>query len=217
MLSGNLFSLSLGTSISVAAIAFLGLAPFRARLAIVLVLRSAWPCSRSRERSSGCSSANAIIVTIGAPALIQSGVVTWLTEGANSPSGSSTAYEQLGGELLGIPFGFYVLVVVAMLVEPAAAPDAVRPHDVLMGENRRAAHAAGLPVALDHDGAFAIAGFTAAAVGILLGAFNGPRRCRSAGPTPTTRSPPTLVGGNAIAGGRGSVGRACFGAIFIVR
>ena len=110
MLSGNLFSLSLGTTISVAAIAFLFALRLGLAAAIVLTLllgardRRGPGCDRrllrARTRSSSRSRAGAI----------QSGLATWLTEGTNRPAAGATAYERLGGSLLGIPFGFYVLV-----------------------------------------------------------------------------------------------------------
>ena len=158
MLSGNLFSLSLGTSISVAAIAFLAALHFGLAVAIVLVLALGMAMFAIQGAIIGLFEANAIIVTIAAGA-VQSGVVTWLTAGANQvPSGSSTAYEQLGGELLGIPFGFYVLVVLAVVVSLLLNRTPFGRMTFLMGENRRAAHAAGLPVAWITTGAFAIAG-----------------------------------------------------------
>ncbi len=215
MLSGNLFSLSLGTSISVAAIAFLAALHLGLGVAIVLVLLLGAAMFAIQGAVIGLFEANAIIVTIAAGA-IQSGVVTWLTKGTNvTPTGSSTAYERLGGELLGIPFGFYVLVVLAVITSFVLrrTPFGLMTH--LMGENRRAAHAAGLPVARITTGAFAIAGVTTAAAGILLGAFNGTATMSIGGSYTYDAIAATLVGGNAISGGRGSVGRACFGAFFI--
>src|SRR5690348_12215330 len=110
MLSGNLFSLSLGTSISVAAITFLASLRFGLGAALILTLLLGIGVFAAQGLVVGIWDANPIIVTIAAGA-IQTGLVTWLTSGTQvTPTGRSQLYQKLGGQVLGIPFGFYALV-----------------------------------------------------------------------------------------------------------
>jgi ribose transport system permease protein len=215
MLSGNLFSLSLGTSISVAAIAFLASLRFGLGAAVILTLLLGIGMFAAQGMVVGIWDANPIIVTIAAGA-IQTGLVTWLTSGTQvTPSGTSTVYQKLGGQVLGIPFGFYALVVLALLTAFVLDHTPLGRMLYLMGENRRAARAAGLRVAWVTTGAFALAGLAAGLAGVLLGAFNTTATLSIGGSYTYDAIAAALVGGIAITGGRGSVWRACFGAFFI--
>jgi ribose/xylose/arabinose/galactoside ABC-type transport system permease subunit len=215
MLSGNLFSLSLGTTISVGAITFLSTLRYGLAVAIVLTLLLGLAIFAVQGAVVGIFDANPIIVSIAAGA-IQAGLVTWLTAGTQIvATGTSSAYKTLGGSVLGIPFSFYALVgftvVTWFLLQRTAFGRTV----YLIGENRRAARAAGLRTWLVITGAFAVAGVAATGAGIVLGAFNGTATL-SIGATYTYDAvAAALVGGNAIQGGHGSVWRAFFGAFFI--
>jgi simple sugar transport system permease protein/ribose transport system permease protein len=215
MLSGNLFSLSLGTTISVGAITFLSCLRYGLAAAIVLTLLLGLAIFAAQGAVVGIFDANPIIVSIAAGA-IQTGVVTWLTAGTQVvPSGTGTNWETLGGSVLGIPFGFYALVAFTLITAFLLQRTAIGRAFYLIGENRRAARTAGLRVALITTGAFAVAGLATAAAGIVLGAFNGTATL-SIGSTYTYDAvAAALVGGNAIQGGHGSVWRAFFGALFI--
>jgi ribose transport system permease protein len=215
MVSGNLFSLSLGTTISVGAITFLSTLRYGFALAVVITLLLGVAIVAIQGAIVGIFEANPIIVSIAAGA-IQAGVVTWLTSGTQViASGAGTAYETLGGSWLGIPSGFYVLVgftfVAAFLMQRTAFGRAV----YLVGENRHAARAAGLRIWLVIAGAFGVAGLAAAGAGIVLGAFNGTATLSIGASYTYDAVAAALVGGNAIQGGHGSVWRAFFGAFFI--
>jgi ribose/xylose/arabinose/galactoside ABC-type transport system permease subunit len=213
MLSGNIFSLSLGTSISVAAMAFLASLEYGLGAAIFMTLLLGTVIFAAQGLVVGVWDANPIIVTIAAGA-IQTGLVTWLSSGTQvTPSG--TAYEKLGGELFGFPVGFYVLLVLTVVSALVLERTSFGHMVYLMGESRRAARAAGLRVAWITMGAFALAGVAAATAGILLGAFNGTATLSIGGSYTYDAIAAALVGGTAIQGGRGSVWRGFFGAFFI--
>ena len=215
MLNGNLFSLSLGTTISVGAITFLAGLRYGLAVSIVLTLLLGAAIFAAQGAIVGIFDANPIIVSIAAGA-IQTGLVTLLTSGTQVvASGTGAFYQTLGGSVLGIPFSFYVLVgftiVTAFVLDGTAFGRAL----YLTGENRRAARSAGLRIWLVTVGAFAVAGFAAATAGIVLGAFNGTATLSIGGTYTYDAVAAALVGGNAIQGGRGSVWRAFFGAFFI--
>jgi ribose/xylose/arabinose/galactoside ABC-type transport system permease subunit len=215
MLSGNLFSLSLGTSISVAAIAFLASLRFGLGAAIALTLLLGIAIFGVQGMVVGIFDANPIIVTIGAGAL-QTGVVTWMTSGTQvTPSATSTLYQKLGGQFFGIPSGFYALVALAFITAFLLQRTPFGRTVYLMGENRHAARAAGLRIAWITAGAFGLAGLSVGLAGVLLGAFNTTATLSIGGSYTYDAIAAALVGGNAISGGRGSVWRACFGAFFI--
>ena len=110
MLSGSFLSLSLGTTISIAAMAFLASLHLGLVVAILLTLLLGAAIFGVQGLLVGVAEVNPIIVSIGAGS-VQIAVATWLTGGENvGPSGASTSYSTLGGQLLGLPFNFYVLV-----------------------------------------------------------------------------------------------------------
>lgn len=215
MLNGNLFSLSLGITISVAAISFLSALRYGFVAAVLLTLLLGCAIFAVQGLVVGVWDANPIIVTVAAGA-IQSGVTTWLTSGTQVvASGGGTAYDRLGASIAGIPSGFYVLVVITVASAFVLQRTTFGRSLYLVGENRRAARAAGLPVARITTSAFAVAGLGAACAGIVLGAFNQTATLDLGGSYTYDAVAAALVGGIAIQGGHGSVWRAFFGAFFI--
>jgi ribose/xylose/arabinose/galactoside ABC-type transport system permease subunit len=85
----------------------------------------------------------------------------------------------------------------------------------LVGENRAAARAAGLPVGWIITGAFALAGVCVAIAGIELAAFNGSGSLLVQSNFTFDAIAAAVVGGLAITGGRGWLWQAVAGAIFV--
>ena len=85
----------------------------------------------------------------------------------------------------------------------------------LLGENQRAARAAGLPVALLTTTALAVAGFCVAVTGVLVAGFAQNVNLQVAGTYTFDAITAILVGGSAVTGGWGSVGRTVIGALII--
>ena len=85
----------------------------------------------------------------------------------------------------------------------------------LMGENRLAARAAALPVTRITMFTFAVGSVCAAVAGILVGGFNENATPLISGTFSFDAIAAVLVGGSAVSGGRGSIGRTVFGALLI--
>jgi len=213
MLGGNLFSLSLGTTLAVSAIAFLDFLHLGVAAAAVLAAAIGAAVSGAQGVAVGAFGVNPIVVTIGAGAL-QEGVVVKLTGGRTIvPSAPLSSYRFLVTPLLGLPFPVYVLAGVALSAELVLRYTTFGRELYLVGENRRAARAAGLRVAGVTTAAFAVAGLCAGVAGILSGSYNQGASLTLSGTYTYDAISAAIVGGNAITGGRGSVGRTLFGAI----
>jgi ribose/xylose/arabinose/galactoside ABC-type transport system permease subunit len=86
----------------------------------------------------------------------------------------------------------------------------------MLGESRAAARAAALPLGRIGASVFCLAGVTAALTGILLAAFNhSASLLLNRGTLNYDAIAATLIGGAAIAGGRGAVWRTLGGVIII--
>ncbi len=215
MLSGNLFSLSLGTTAAVTAMFFLYALQFGLGLAIVLTLSLGVLIVGLQGIVVGLWGANPIIVTIGAGGL-QEGVALWVSGGHSLlPTTSDTSYLHLARPVLGVPFGIYVFFTLAALVEMILRKSRFGHKTFLMGGNRTAARAAAFPITLITGGVFAIAGFCTATAGVLIGAVSANGSLLLSGTYTYDAIAATLVGGNAVTGGRGSVVRTVIGAVFI--
>lgn len=214
MLSGNLFSLSLGTTTAVSAMLFLFALKAGIVAAVVVTLVMGAVIGVAQGLLVGSIGANAIIVTIGAGAL-QEGLAVWRADGPVFPPKGDTSQNFLADTLLGIPFPIYVLIAVAAIGQYLMRRTRFGREIYLMGENQQAARAAALPIVWLTAGAFAIAGFCAAISGVLVGAFNQNASLLVAGTFTFDAIAAALVGGSAVTGGRGSIARTVLGAIVI--
>jgi ribose transport system permease protein len=215
MISGNLFSLSVSQSAAVTATLFLYALRIDLAVAIVAGIALGLGIGAVQGGVIGYLGANVIIVTIGA-GLLQEGVETWMTNGNSIiPPHGSTSYTHLALPLLGVPFPVYVFFVVAVAAELLMRRTRFGRQLYLMGENRLAAHAAGLPTTLLTTGAFALAGACTGIAGVLIGASSANGSLLLEGTYTYDAIAATLVGGNAVTGGRGSVLRTVVGALFI--
>jgi ribose/xylose/arabinose/galactoside ABC-type transport system permease subunit len=215
VLSGNLFSLSLGTTVAVSAMFFLYALRFGVPTAITLTLLLGIFVSAIQGLIIGGWGANPIIVTIGAAA-VQEGLAIRITGGRSVfPPEGDASYEFLSEPVLGLPFAIYVLFVVAVLAELMLRRARFGRQMYLVGENKPAARAAGLSMARVATGVFALAGLCAAVAGVLVGASSGHGELLLGGTYTYDAFAAAIVGGNAIAGGRGSVARTMIGALII--
>ncbi|WCB91726.1 hypothetical protein DSM104299_00402 [Baekduia alba] len=215
MIGGNLFSLSLGTTTAVTAMAFLAALRFGVVPAIAIsVLLGAAICAVQGVLVGGLA-ANPIIVTIAAGSL-QAGAASGISGGRSiQPSATAHAYSFLADPILGIPFSIYVLLALVVAGELLLRRTRAGRQLYLVGESRRAAFVAGLPVTRVTTIAFALAGACAAVAGVLIGAFNQNASLLLTGTYTYDAISAAIVGGNAINGGRGSVLRSVLGALVI--
>lgn len=215
VLGGQLFSLSIGTTVAISAMFFLHLLKFGLVPAMVLTVLIGAVVVGVQGFLVGRFGANPIIVTIGAGAL-QEGAVTWWSGGVSVyPPAGSPDFSFLASPLLGIPFPVYVFVLVTVVGEAVLRRTVFGRQLVLMGESPRAARTAALPVTRLTVAAFACAGITAAIAGVLLGAFNQSGTLTTTGTLTYDSIAAVLVGGSAVTGGRGSVLRSAVGALVL--
>jgi simple sugar transport system permease protein/ribose transport system permease protein len=215
MLSGNLFSLALGQTVAVSAMLFLYTLQFGIVPAILLTLALGIAMGTVQGFVVGAWGANPIIVTIAAAGLME-GFATWLSGGQSiTPPLGETSYIKLAQPLLGVPFPVYVFVVLAVALEAAMRRTRLGRQIYLLGENAAAARAAALPITLLTVIAFATASVFSAGAGVLVGASSANASLLLVSTYTYDAIAAALVGGTAVSGGRGSIGRTAAGAVFI--
>jgi ribose transport system permease protein len=214
MLSGNVFSLSLGTTAAVTAITFLWALEFGIALAIVLTILLGLGICAVQGWIVGWLGANPIIVTIAA-GVLQGGVTLKVSGGTTIYPPPDASYSWLANRVGGIPFPFIVFVVLTIVVDAVLRGTSFGRAIYAVGENKRAARAAAISIAAVAAGAFAVAGACTGIAGALIGATNGNASLFIESTYTFDAIAAVLVGGTAVTGGRGSAGRTLFGAIVI--
>ena len=215
VLSGNLFSLALGQTAAISAMFFIYSLRFNLGTAILLTLLLGLAIGAVQGFAVGAWGANPIIITIGAAGLME-GMAVWLSHGQSIiPPAGSTSWEHLANPVLGLPAPVYIFIVVTILLAVVMQRTRFGRQIYLLGENRTAARAAALPITLLTVGAFGIASLCTAGSGILIGATSANASLLLTGSYTYDAIAAALVGGNAVTGGRGSIGRTALGAIFI--
>ena len=161
----------------------------------------------------GYAHANPVVLTIAASFAI-SGVSTGLSGGESvHPSGSG--YDHLNATPGGVALSVYVLVLLTVAVEWALRRTAWGRSLYLVGENRPAAHAAGLRVGRTTVVAWVGAGALFAVTAVFTAAFNTAANVNLGGTLTFDAIAAVLAGGTPISGGRGSAVRTLAGAVLI--
>lgn len=213
MIAGSAVSLAVSETATVVAMIFLATQQFGLATAIVLALLAGVAITALQGAVIGFWTANPIVLTIAAGFAI-SGVATWI-------SGGTTVYPQvtrfngLNDTPLGLPLAVYVLLVLTAAAQWFLRRTTAGRHMYLIGENPRAARAAGLPVARVTVIAWASFGFCIAITGVFLAAFNTSANTALGGTLSLDVIAAVLAGGTAIGGGRGSALRTLGGAVLI--
>jgi ribose transport system permease protein len=214
MLSGNVFSMSLGTTAAVTAITFLWALAYGIGPAILLTVLLGLAICAVQGWVVGAIGANPIIVTIAA-GVLQAGATLKLSGGTTMYPPRDASYSWLADRVGGIPFPFIVFLIVTALVEAVLRGTSFGRAVYAAGENKRAARAAALSVAAVATGAFALAGACTAIAGVLIGATNENASLFIESTYTFDAIAAVLVGGTVVTGGRGSASRTLFGAIVI--
>lgn len=210
MVSGSFFSMALGVQAAGSAVFFLWALHLGIVPAFVLTLIVGAAVSGAQGYAIGVWEASPIILTIAA-GVVLSGVIVLATNGATVRpplNGPSIAF--LADRVGGISVPAIVMVGVALLMQILLRRTRFGARTYLVGANRAAAHAAGLPVARVILIVFAVAGLCGAVAGIMLSGFQQSASLSLQGTLMFDAIAAVLVGGCSVLGGRGSaIGTLC--------
>lgn len=213
--AGSLFSLTLGTTVTVTTMTFLGALTFGIVPAIGLTVACGALVCGIQGLAIGGLGANPIIVTIAFGAL-QLGIAGRLTHESTVYPPSHVDLSFLTTPVGGLPVSFFVMLVVVAVLELWLRRTRLGCETYLAGENRLAARASALRVTRVTVSVFAIAGACAGVAGILIGAAEGNATLLSGGDRYTYDAiAAVLVGGTMASGGHGSPVRTAIGAFVI--
>jgi len=163
----------------------------------------------------------AFVATLGVMYMVR-GVALLMTSGltynnlGGKPELGNTGFDWLGfNNLLGVPIGVMVMVVIALAAGLALNRTAFGRWLYASGGNERAAELSGVPVKMVQVSVYMLSGICAAAAGLILSS-----QLTSAGPTAGTTYELTaiaavVIGGAALTGGRGTVRGTLLGAFVI--
>ena len=213
MIAGSAVSLAASQTATIVAMVFLSTQDLGLAAATVLGLLCGVLVTAVQGLAVGYWEANPIVLTIAAGFAIAGGA-TWLS-GGTPVYAEGDAYDVLNSTVLGLPVAVYVLVAVALLAEWVLRRSTVGRQMYLVGENRGAARAAGLPVGRVTTAAWAFFGLCTAITGVFLASFHTSATVSLGGTLTLDAIAAVLVGGTAIAGGRGSALRTLAGAVLI--
>jgi ribose/xylose/arabinose/galactoside ABC-type transport system permease subunit len=213
MIAGSVVSLATAQTATVVAMLFLATQHLGLPIAVLIAVAAGVAVTALQGAVVGYWNANPIVLTIATGFAIGGGA-TWFSGGTPVyPRGS--AFDVLNATPLGLPLSVYVLLVTAVVAQWVLTRTTAGRQLYLVGENRPAATAAGLPVGRVTVLAWAFFGACAAMTGIFLASFNTSATVTLGGTLTLDAIAAVLVGGTAIAGGHGSAMRTLGGALLI--
>jgi ribose/xylose/arabinose/galactoside ABC-type transport system permease subunit len=212
-LVGSLVSLATAQTMAVVAMVFLttqswGLVPAALAAAATGVV-----IAGLQGLAVGYWSINPVVLTI-VTAFALTGLAT-LVSGGTTVYATGTGYTLLNSTPFGIPVSVLVFAVLAVGAHLVLRYTTRGRQVSLVGENRDAARAAGLPVGRIIVFAWVAFGLLSAAGAMFLAAFNTSATISVAGTLTFDTIAAVLVGGTSIAGGRGSALRTVIGVLVL--
>jgi ribose/xylose/arabinose/galactoside ABC-type transport system permease subunit len=213
MIGGSAVSLATSQTATVAAMLFLATQGLGLPTAILVALAAGVVLTALQGAAIGFWHANPIVLTIATGFAI-TGAATWFS-GGTPVYPSVKAFDVLNSTPLSLPLAVYVLLGVTVVAQWFLRRTTAGRQLYLVGDNRAAARAAGLPVGRVTVIAWAIFGACIALTGIFLAAFNTAATVTLGGTLSLDAIAAVLVGGTAIAGGRGSAMQTLGGAVLI--
>jgi ribose/xylose/arabinose/galactoside ABC-type transport system permease subunit len=213
MISGSAVSLAASQTATVVAMVFLAILDHGLVVATLLALLGGVAVTAVQGIAVGYWEANPIVLTIAVGFAIGGGAV-WFS-GGTPVNAASSDYDVLNSTPLGLPLAVYVLLLLAVLAQWILRRTTAGRQMYLVGENRAAARAAGLPVGRVTVVAWAFFGMCLAISGVFLASFNTSATTNLGGALTLDAIAAVLVGGTAIAGGKGSALRTLGGAVLI--
>lgn len=213
MIGGSAVSLAISQTVAAVGMIFLAAQSLGLVPALVIAIVCGALITGVQGAVVGYAAANPVVLTIAASFAI-AGLATGIGGGTTvSPSG--TGYDHLNATPGGIALSVYVLVVLVLAVEGTLRRTAFGRTLYLVGENRRAARAAGLPVGRTTTVAWVGAGALFAVTAAFTAAFNTSANVNLGGTLTFDAIAAVLAGGTPISGGRGSAVRTLAGAVLI--
>ena len=213
MIVGSLVSLATAQTMSVIAMVFLAAQGLGLLPAVAIALIAGAVILGIQGALVGAWSANPVVLSIAA-AFALTGLATWLT-GGSTVYPPADHFRLFNATPFGIPLGVYVFVLAAVAAELVLRKTVRGQQMFMVGENRAAARAAGLPVARIITFAWVGGGVLTAVGAVLLASFNTTATITLGGTITFDAIAAVLVGGTAINGGKGSALRTVFGTLAI--
>ena len=213
MIAGSAVSMAASQTATVVAMVFLATQDQGLVVATLLGLLCGIAVTAVQGVAVGYGEANPIVLTIAAGFALGGGAI-WLS-GGTPVNATTDGYELFNSTPLGLPLAVYVLLVLAAVAQAILRRTAAGRQIYLIGENRAAARAAGLPVGRVLVLAWAFFGLCLAITGVFLASFNTSATTNLGGTLTLDAIAAVLVGGTAITGGKGSALRTLGGAVLI--
>lgn len=215
MISGNLFTLSIAQIAAASAMIYLPSLRYGLPVAIIIALVLAVVITAAQGAIIGLWRANPIIVTIAIGSMTEGAAMTISGNRNIYPPAGNTAFTFILKNVAGVSLSTWVFLAVGVVVAVIMARTRFGMQLYMMGDSRKAARAAGLPIAKLTIGAFALAGVCTAIAGVMLAAISSQAQASLAGNNTYDAIAAALVGGTAVTGGRGAIWRTVLGAIVI--
>ena len=213
MIGGAAVSLAISQTVAAVGMVFLSAQSLGLVPALVLAIVTGALITGAQGVVVGYAAANPVVLTIAASFAI-AGVATGVTGGVSvSPSGS--AYDHLNATPGGLALCAYVLIALTIVVEWVLRSTGFGRSLYLVGENRTAARAAGMPVGRTTTAAWVGAGGLFATAAVFTAAFNTSANVNLGGTLTFDAIAAVLAGGTPISGGGGSAVRTLAGAVLI--
>jgi ribose/xylose/arabinose/galactoside ABC-type transport system permease subunit len=213
MIGGSAVSLAISQTVAAVGMVFLAAQSLGLVVALVLALVVGGLLTGLQGAVVGYAAANPVVLTIAASFAV-AGLAVGIS-GGESVHPSGTGYDLLNATPASVPLSVFVLVALVLLVEWALRRTAFGRTLYLVGENRAAARAAGLPVGRTTSVAWAGAGALFAVTAAFTAAFNTAANVNLGGTLTFDAIAAVLAGGTPISGGRGSALHTLAGALLI--
>jgi ribose transport system permease protein len=211
---GELFLLSTGATAAFAAIVFVSSLGFGLLPACVAATAVGLAIGCLQGIAIGLLRCNPIIASIAAASLI-TGIGSLLTGGRTIIGQGDASWLGVGVVFPGLPHQGLLLIVGTVVLEILLQRSRFGRELRLAGINRVAARIAGLRTRATVLVSCTLAGGTAAVAGILIASQSGTANLLIGGDLNFSAIAAVLVGGVGIAGGRGRISDAAFGALFL--
>jgi ribose/xylose/arabinose/galactoside ABC-type transport system permease subunit len=212
-IGGSAVSLAISQSVAAVGMIFLTTQSLGLLPALVIAITAGALVTGLQGLVVGYASANPVVLTIASSFAI-TGVATGLS-GGESVHPSGIGYDRLNATPGGIALSVYVLIGLTIVLEWTLRRTGFGRSLYLVGENRRAARAAGMPVGRTTTAAWLGAGALFAVTAAFTAAFNTAANVNLGGTLTFDAIAAVLAGGTPISGGQGSAVRTLAGAILI--